>query len=139
MERAELKSEIVKLLDACGVEHPNGHQDNYCGRYHVGNHINGPLTVVFEKGFNSKTGQPTPPNIWCPIKVEAYVVGINGSYKMAADLKINEHGKVAGRHSGLLSTPEFQNADLVKFVPKTLDEAKRVIEGIKKAAAVGIT
>ena len=131
MDRADLKKEILNMFDNFAVEHPEGHQNDKMNRYLVSGSS---LYFNFEKN-------DVPAHIWCPMKVAAYVDGVEKIPYPASDLwtKTNASGeKLYGRHSGIKATKELCDIDLVRFTPSTLDEAKRVMEGLKNAAADGI-
>ena len=132
MNREELKKAALELFDKIADEHPKGHQDVYMNYYFV---KNSKLCFAFEKSLK------TPANIWCKLGVRGDVKGIKGVESLAKNLwkKVNKKGeKVYGRHSGLRKVDELRNADLVKYIPKTLGEVQKVVEGLIKAAAKGV-
>lgn len=131
MDRTDLKKEMLNRFDSFAVEHPEGHQNDKMNRYLVSGSW---LYFNFEKN-------DVPAHIWCPMKVAAYVDGVEQKPYPSSDLwkKTNSLGeKLYGRHSGVKATKELCDIDLVRFTPSTLDEAKLVMEGLKDAAADGI-
>ena len=132
MNREELKKAALELFDKIADEHPKGHQKVKMNYYIV---RNSELCFAFEKNLNS------PANIWCKLGVKDDVEGIKGVESLAKNLwkKVNKKGeKVYGRHSGLKKVDELRDADLIKYIPKTLGEVQKVVEGLIKAAAKGV-
>ncbi|WP_295950340.1 hypothetical protein [uncultured Bartonella sp.] len=132
MNREELKKSALELFDKIADEHPKGHQKVKMNYYIV---RNSELCFAFEKNLNS------PANIWCKLGVKDDVEGIKGVESLAKNLwkKVNKKGeKVYGRHSGLKKVDELRDADLIKYIPKTLGEVQKVVEGLIKAAAKGV-
>ena len=132
MNREELKKAALELFDKIADEHPKGHQKVKMNYYIV---RNSELCFAFEKNLAS------PANIWCKLGVENEVNGIAWVPSWAKDLwkKVNKKGeKVYGRHSGLKRVDELRDADLIKYIPKTLGEVQKVVEGLIKAAAKGV-
>lgn len=130
--RAKLKKELLALFDTFAVEHPSRHQKKLLNRYVVKGHR---LCFAFEKFIS------TPANIWCPIKVKDFVSGVKNKESPSSELWkcYNAKGELMyGRHGGLKKMKELRDADLIVFSPETSEEGKRVVEGIKKAAAAGI-
>lgn len=132
MNREELKKAALELFDKIADEHPKGHQKKYLNGYIV---KNSELCFAFEKDPN------TPANIWCKLEVEKDVKGIAWVPSWAKDLWKEENDKGEkryGRISGLKKYDELRDADLVKYIPKTLGEVQKVAEGLIKAAAKGV-
>ena len=132
MNREELKKSALELFDKIADEHPKGHQKVKMNYYIV---KNSELCFAFEKNLDS------PANIWCKLGVKDEVNGINCEESKAEKLcqKVNDKGKeVYGRHSGLKKINELRYADLIKYIPKTLGEVQKVVEGLIKAAAKGV-
>lgn len=132
MNREELKKAALELFDKIADEHPKGHQKVKMNYYIV---RNSELCFAFEKNLAS------PANIWCKLGVENEVKGIAWVPSCAKNLcqKKNKKGKeVYGRHSGLKKVDELRDADLIKYIPKTLGEVQKVVEGLIKAAAKGV-
>lgn len=132
MNREELKKSALELFDKIADEHPKGHQKVKMNYYIV---RNSELCFAFEKNLNS------PANIWCKLGVKDDVEGIKGVESLAKNLwkKVNKKGeKRYGRHSGLKKVDELRDADLIKYIPKTLGEVQKVVEGLIKAAAKGV-
>lgn len=132
MDRADLKKKMLNRFDSFASEHPDGHQKKKMNRYFVSG---SGLCFAFEKN-------DVPAHIWCPMKVAAYVDGVEKIPYPASRLweEKNPSGeKLYTRHSGIKATKELRDIDLVRFTPSTLDEAERVIEGLKKAAEHKIT
>lgn len=132
MNREELKKSALELFDKIADEHPKGHQKVKMNYYIV---RNSELCFAFEKNLAS------PANIWCKLGVKDDVEGIKGVESLAKNLwkKVNKKGeKVYGRHSGLKKVDELRDADLIKYIPKTLGEVQKVVEGLIKAAAKGV-
>ncbi|WP_295913581.1 hypothetical protein [uncultured Bartonella sp.] len=132
MNREELKKAALELFDKIADEHPKGHQKVKMNYYIV---RNSELCFAFEKNLAS------PANIWCKLGVENEVKGIKGVESLAKNLwkKVNKKGeKVYGSHSGLKKVDELRDADLIKYIPKTLGEVQKVVEGLIKAAAKGV-
>ena len=138
MKRSDLKK-VLDMFDSFALEHPDGHQKKKMNRYFVSG---SQLCFAFEKNDGrAHIVDDVPAHIWCPMKVAAYVDGVEKIPYPASDLwtKTNASGeKLYGRHSGIKATKELCDIDLVRFTPSTLDEAKRVMEGLKNAAADGI-
>ncbi|MGO7375050.1 hypothetical protein ACC721_07260 [Rhizobium ruizarguesonis] len=117
------KKQIERLLDQAGREHRSKHQGVYANRYVI--HVTGgvPFDVMFEKGAK------TPPNIWCVAKVAEHVEDVECEIDRADRLR-QVPGQY-GRHSALEHMPQLANADLAKFVPKTLTHVRAIIDAIK--------
>lgn len=117
------KKQVEKLLDQAGREHRSKHQGTYANRYVI--HVMGGVSfeVMYEKGAKS------PPNIWCLAKVADHVSGVDREIDSAERLR-QVPGQY-GRHSALEHMPQLANADLAKFVPKTLTEVRTIIDTIK--------
>jgi predicted unusual protein kinase regulating ubiquinone biosynthesis (AarF/ABC1/UbiB family) len=117
------KKQVEKLLDQAGREHRSKHQGAYANRYII--HVMGgvPFEVMYEKGSRS------PPNIWCLAKVSNHVSGVDCEIDFADRLwaKPGEYG----RHSALEQMSQLANADLAKFLPKTLTDVRTIIDAIK--------
>lgn len=130
--KMQLKTAILALLDTKGREHPEGHQPSKAGRYVLTAPGGVPVEVMFEK--NEGTGV----NIWCPVMVASLVPDLVPEISPKAGLwvKRNKKGELLyGRHSGLRVMQQLAEADLAKFQPKTLDEAKRVVDAILTCSA----
>ncbi|MAM08906.1 MAG: hypothetical protein CML23_00290 [Rhizobiaceae bacterium] len=119
----QFKKQIERLLDQAGREHRAKHQGVYANRYVI--HVTGgvPFDVMYEKGAK------TPPNIWCLAKVADHVSGVECEIDSADRLR-RIPGQY-GRHSALEKMPQLANADLAKFVPKTLTDVRTIIDAIK--------
>lgn len=131
MKRSDLK-DVLDMFDSFALEHPDGHQKKKMNRYFV---PGSGLCFAFEKNDGRA-------HIWCPMKVAAYVEGVKKKPYPASRLwtKTNASGKkLYGRHSGLKATKELRDIDLIRFTPLTLDDAKRIKEGLEKAAEDKIT
>ena len=117
------KKQVEKLLDQAGREHRSHHQGAYANRYVI--HVMGgvPYEMMYEKGTKS------PPNIWCLAKVADHVTGVDCEIDHAERLR-TVPGQY-GRHSALEHMPQLANADLAKFVPKTLTDVRTIIAAIK--------
>lgn len=117
------KKQVEKLLDQAGREHRSRHQGAYANRYVIQAMGGAPFEVVYEKGKTS------PPNIWCLAKVADHVSGVDCEIDSADRLwaKPGEYG----RHSALQQMNQLENADLAKFVPKTLSDVRAIIDAIK--------
>lgn len=117
------KKQVEKLLDQAGREHRSKHQGAYANRYIMQVMGGVPYEVMYEKGAKS------PPNIWCLAKVADHVAGVDCDIDSAERLR-SMPGQY-GRHSALEHMPQLANADLAKFVPKTLTDVRTIIETIK--------
>lgn len=123
--RMQLKKSIIGLLDGVGREHPSGHQGAYANRYVVSAAGGRPVEVMFEKS------ERVPANIWCPAGVAKLVPDVPMKMSLKASLWQFKNGeKQYGRHSGLRAMPQLAEADLVKFQPETLEQARKVIDAI---------
>lgn len=120
---ANFKKQIERLLDQAGREHRSKHQGVYANRYVI--HVTGgaPFEVMFEKGVKA------PPNIWCLAKIADHVTGVECEINRADRLR--QIPGQYGRHSALEHMSQLANADLAKFVPKTLTDVRAIIEAIK--------
>ncbi len=119
----QFKKQVEKLLDQAGREHPSKHQPSKANRYVIGVTGGFPFQVMFEKGAS------TPPNIWCLANVADRVTGVECEIDRADRLR-QVPGQY-GRHSALEQLPQLANADLAKFVPKTLTDVRAIIDAIK--------
>ena len=139
MKRSDLK-DVLDMFDSFALEHPDGHQKKKMNRYFVSGSR---LCFAFEKNDGrAHIVDDVHAHIWCPMKVAAYVEGIKKIPYPASHLwtKTNASGeKLYGRHSGLKATKELRDIDLIRFTPLTLDDAKRIKEGLEKAAEHKIT
>lgn len=117
------KKQIERLLDQAGREHRSKHQGVYANRYVIQVMGGVPFEVMYEKGAK------TPPNIWCLAKIADHVTGVECELDRADRLR-QIPGRY-GRHSALEHMPQLANADLAKFVPKTLTEVRAIIDSIK--------
>jgi len=123
--RMQLKKSIMDLLDKVGREHASGHQGAYANRYVVSGAGGRPIEVMFEKG------ERVPANIWCPAGVAKLVPDVPAKDSPKALLwQVKKGEKRYGRHSGLKSMPQLFEADLVKFQPETLEQARKVIDAL---------
>ncbi len=130
--KTQLKKAILELLDAQGREHPSGHQTSKARRYMLTAPGGVPIEVMFEKD------EVTGANIWCPAKVASLLPDLNPEISPKAGLwvKRNKKGELLyGRHSGLRAMPQLAEADLAKFQPRTLGEARRVVDAILTCSA----
>lgn len=139
MKRSDLK-DVLDMFDSFALEHPDGHQKKKMNRYFVSGSR---LCFAFEKNDGrAHIVDDVAAHIWCPMKVAAYVEGVKKIPYPASRLwtKTNASGKkLYGRHSGLKATKELRDIDLIRFTPLTLDDAKRIKEGLEKAAEHKIT
>lgn len=139
MKRSDLK-DVLDMFDSFALEHPDGHQKKKMNRYFV---PGSGLCFAFEKNDGrAHIVDDVAAHIWCPMKVAAYVEGVKKKPYPASRLwtKTNASGKkLYGRHSGLKATKELRDIDLIRFTPLTLDDAKRIKEGLEKAAEDKIT
>ncbi|KAA1233647.1 hypothetical protein FHL81_19890 [Agrobacterium tumefaciens] len=119
----QFKKQVEKLLDQAGREHASKHQPSKANRYVIGVTGGFPFQVMYEKGAK------TPPNIWCLANVADHVTGVECEIDRADRLR-QAPGQY-GRHSALEQMPQLANADLAKFVPKTLTEVRAIIDTIK--------
>lgn len=119
----QFKKQVEKLLDQAGREHASKHQPSKANRYVIQVMGGFPFQVMFEKGAKS------PPNIWCLANVANHVTGIECEIDRADRLR-QVPGQY-GRHSALEQMPQLANADLAKFVPKTLTDVRAIIDAIK--------
>lgn len=117
------KKQIERVLDQAGREHRSKHQPSKANRYVIGVTGGYPFQVMYEKGAKS------PPNIWCLAKIADHVTGVECEIDRADRLR-QVPGQY-GRHSALEHMPQLANADLVKFVPKTLTDVRTIIDAIK--------
>lgn len=119
----QFKKQVEKLLDQAGREHSSKHQPSKANRYVIQVMGGFPFQVMFEKGAKS------PPNIWCLAKIADHVTGVECEIDRADRLR-QVPGQY-GRHSALEQMPQLANADLAKFVPKTLTDVRAIIDAIK--------
>ncbi|MDR9779588.1 hypothetical protein [Rhizobium redzepovicii] len=119
----QFKKQVEKLLDQVGREHSSKHQPSKANRYVIGVTGGFPFQVMFEKGAK------TPPNIWCLAKIADHVTAVDFEIDYADRLR-QVPGQY-GRHSALEHMPQLANADLAKFVPKTLTDVRAIIDAIK--------
>ncbi len=119
----QFKKQVEKLLDQAGREHASKHQPSKANRYVIGVTGGFPFQVMFEKGAR------TPPNIWCLANVANHVTAIKCEIDRADRLR-QVPGQY-GRHGALEQMPQLANADLAKFVPKTLTDVRAIIDAIK--------
>jgi len=122
-QNMQFKKQVEKLLDQAGREHASKHQPSKANRYVIQVMGGFPFQVMFEKGAKS------PPNIWCLANVANHVTGIECEIDRADRLR-QVPGQY-GRHSALEQMPQLANADLAKFVPKTLTDVRAIIDAIK--------
>ena len=131
--RAKRKKELLALFDTFAVEHPSRHQPVKLNRYAI---EGSGLCFAFEKNLSTQV------NIWCPMKVAAYVSGVEKKPYPASNVykEKGSTGKLMyGRHAGLdVEFFRLRYSDLVRFKVRTSEQSKRVVEGIKKATAAGI-
>ncbi len=120
---ANFKKQIERLLDQAGREHRSKHQGVYANRYVLQVMGGIPFEVMYEKGAK------TPPNIWCLAKIADHVTGVECEIDRAHRLR--QIPGQYGRHSALEHMSQLDNADLAKFVPKTLTEVRAIIDTIK--------
>lgn len=120
---ANFKKQIERLLDQAGREHRSKHQGVYANRYIIQVMGGVPFELMFEKGAK------TPPNIWCLAKIADHVTGVECEIDRADRLR-QVPGQY-GRHSALEHMSQLANADLAKFLPKTLTEVRAIIDAIK--------
>lgn len=139
MKRSDLK-DVLDMFDSFALEHPDGHQKKKMNLYFV---PGSGLCFAFEKNDGrAHIVDDVAAHIWCPMKVAAYVEGVKKKPYPASRLwtKTNASGKkLYGRHSGLKATKELRDIDLIRFTPLTLDDAKRIKEGLENAAEHKIT
>lgn len=119
----QFKKQVEKLLDQAGREHASKHQPSKANRYVIQVMGGFPFQVMFEKDAKS------PPNIWCLANVANHVTGVECEIDRADRLR-QVPGQY-GRHSALEQMPQLANADLAKFVPKTLTDVRAIIDAIK--------
>lgn len=119
----QFKKQVEKLLDQAGREHSSNHQPSKANRYVIGVTGGFPFQVMYEKGAK------TPPNIWCLAKVADHVTGVDWEIDRAD--RLQQVPDQYGRHSALEQMPQLANADLAKFVPKTLTDVRAIIDAIK--------
>ena len=132
-EIEKLKKELFAVFDTFAVEHFVGHQPDKLNRYAI---KGSRLCFAFEKNLSTQV------NIWCPMKVAAYVSGVEKKPYPASNVykEKGSTGKLMyGRHAGLdVEFFRLRYSDLVRFKVRTSEQSKRVVEGIKKAADAGI-
>lgn len=119
----QFKKQVEKLLDQAGREHSSKHQPSKANRYVIQVMGGFPFQVMFEKDAKS------PPNIRCLANVANHVTGVECEIDRADRLR-QVPGQY-GRHSALEQMPQLANADLAKFVPKTLTDVRAIIDAIK--------
>lgn len=124
----QFKKQVERLLDQAGREHASKHQPSKANRYVIGVTGGFPFQVMYEKGAK------TPPNIWCLANVADHVTGVECEIDRADRLR-QVPGQY-GRHSALEHMPQLANADLAKFVPKTLIEVRTIIDAIKALSEI---
>lgn len=117
------KKQIERLLDHAGREHRSKHQGVYANRYVIQVMGGVPFEVMYEKGAK------TPPSIWCLAKIADHVTGVD--YEIDGAGRLRQIPGLYGRHSALEHMPQLANADLAKFVPKTLTDVRAIINAIK--------
>lgn len=132
-EIEKLIKELLDLFDTFAVEHSVGHQPDKLNRYAI---KGSRLCFAFEKNLSTQV------NIWCPMKVAAYVSGVEKKPYPASNVN-KEKGSTGklkyGRHAGLdVEFFRLRYSDLVRFKVRTSKQGKIVVEAIKKAAAAGI-
>lgn len=118
--------QILKFFDIFAVKHATGHQDDKMNGYSI---TCSSLSFALEKDHKTQV------NIWSPIEVQNYVSGVTNRILPRNKLwtKLNEKGeKIYDRSEGLRCVKELCEADLVKYEILTLEEAKKVIDGLKK-------
>lgn len=118
--------QILKFFDTFAVKHATGHQDDKMNGYSI---TCSSLSFALEKDHKTRV------NIWCPVEVQNYVNGVTNTISPHNKLwtKLNKkREKPYGRHTGLRCVKELCEADLVKYEILTLEEAKKVINGLKK-------
>ncbi|NBB16282.1 hypothetical protein GVN21_13025 [Caulobacter sp. SLTY] len=127
LERTTLKRAAVSMLDAVALEHPAGHQQGKAARYILQAASGREIEVMLEKDDASSA------NLWMTIEAAGALVG--GSIaqdRSPASTLFSEIGKDGmpsyGRHSGLKRMPQLARADLVRFVPRNLEELGRIID-----------
>ncbi|MGQ8630157.1 hypothetical protein ACUTJJ_01575 [Agrobacterium sp. DKPNP3] len=119
----QFKKQVEKLLDQVGREHTSKHQPTKANRYVIGVTGGFPFQVMYEKSAKA------PPNIWCLANVADHVTGVECEIDRADRLR--QVSGQYGRHSALELMPQLANADLAKFVPKTLTDVRTIIDAIK--------
>lgn len=73
MKRSDLK-DVLDMFDSFASEHPDGHQKKKMNRYFVSGSR---LCFAFEKNDGrAHIVDDVPAHIWCPMKVAAYVEGV---------------------------------------------------------------
>jgi hypothetical protein len=123
--RMQLKKSILDLLDKVGREHPSGHQGAYANRYVVSAAGGRPVEVMFEKS------ERVPANIWCPAGVAKLVSDVPVKESLKVSLwQLKKGERQYGRHSGLRAMPQLAEADLVKFQPETVAQARKVVDAV---------
>ncbi len=132
-EIEKLIKELLDLFDTFAVEHSVGHQPDKLNRYAI---KGSRLCFAFEKNLSTQV------NIWCPMKVAAYVSGVEKEPYPASNVN-KEKGSTGeskyGRHAGLdVKSFPLRDIDLVRFIVRRSEEGKIVVEAIKLAANDGI-
>lgn len=128
--KARETERILKLFDIFAVKHATGHQDDKMNGYSI---ICSSLSFALDKDYKKRV------NIWCPVEVQNYVSGVTNTISPHNELwtKLNKKGeKRYVRHTGLRCVKELCDAGLVKYEILTLEEANKVIKGLKKAAVL---
>ena len=132
-EIEKIKKELFAGFDTFAVEHFVGHQPDKLNRYAI---EGSGLCFAFEKNLSTQV------NIWCPMKVAAYVSGVEKEPYPASNV-YKEKGSTGepkyGRHAGLdVESFPLRDIDLVRFIVRRSEEGKIVVEAIKLAANYGI-
>ncbi|MDP3566415.1 hypothetical protein [Sediminibacterium sp.] len=129
-----MKRVTAAMFDAIAEEHPLKHQNVYARRYVFRCASGSDIEIMFEADPDK-----APPNVWMLASAAAPLLGapIERKKKPSSELrtKIGKDGKPTyGRHSALEKMPQLGNADLVYFIPETLEEVGRILDALLAAA-----